>query len=735
MDKRRFILLDIFRAVLCLAVLLYHLNLLKGGYLAVCCFFVLSGYLTTRSLLKKSKVDLKKHYISRFKKIYLPLLVVVLISIGAISLIKDVVWVSLKPETTSVLLGFNNFWQINANQDYFARHTASPFMHFWYIAILLQFELVYPLIFVLIKSTKKLAKWLPAVISSLLAVGFTVFFFIYSSKAPLTNVYYNTFSRLFSLLLGVAVCFIHHYLQIYSVSNQTFFKTIYYGSLIFLIVLFFIVDSSSKLFAGAMLISSMISCIIIECAISINKPKENFIDKILIFISNISYEVYLIQYPVIYIYQILSPYQDNIYLNAVIISLITFLISILIHFVLTKRSNLKKLQLTGLAITILFSGFGGYNYIIAEDHTEEMKQLEQQLAESAAEMEKQKEEYAEKLKQENDQWEKLLQELEPDEATIKETVSQLPVICIGDSVMLGAASNLRSQFENGYVDAEVSRSGWAMAEIIKSLTIKGPVVIHAGTNGDVPESVKDSIMAYCGDNEVFWVTVTNDKDVHVNDKLRKFVEKYDNAYLIDWQQYSSGHSDWFYSDDIHLQPAGRKAYTELIFNSIYQVKLQQLEKIKEDAIKEHENQLKNKISFFGNDLLAGQYDLLSGKYSEANFVTEKYLDDELLLSQIQKAKDDNTLNYKVMIVIDSSYNLTEETYQKIVNICTDNEIYIITTAKLTDISCEKIISFKETLDNHKEYYLADMVHLNQQGNQALFDYIVDALSQQQVSEN
>ncbi|MDY3830738.1 MAG: acyltransferase family protein, partial [Erysipelotrichaceae bacterium] len=79
MEKKRFILLDIFRAILCLAVLLYHLRLLKGGYLAVCCFFVLSGYLTTRSLLKKDKVDLKKHYYSRLKKIYLPLLVVVLI--------------------------------------------------------------------------------------------------------------------------------------------------------------------------------------------------------------------------------------------------------------------------------------------------------------------------------------------------------------------------------------------------------------------------------------------------------------------------------------------------------------------------------------------------------------------------------------------------------------------------------------------------------------------------------
>ena len=139
----------------------------------------------------------------------------------------------------------------------------------------------------------------------------------------------------------------------------------------------------------------------------------------------------------------------------------------------------------------------------------------------------------------------------------------------------------------------------------------------------------------------------------------------------------------------------------------------------------------DKISFFGNDLLVGQYELLLAKFTDANFSTEKYLDDDTLITNIQKAKDDNTLNYKVMIVIDSSYKLTEETYLKIKDICVDNEIYIITTARLEDISCENIISFKDQLDNHKEYYLADMVHLNQQGNQQLFDYIVNNLEKPQ----
>ena len=47
--------LDFIRVFSCLAVLLYHIGILKGGYLAVCTFFVLSGYLSVISSFKKEK--------------------------------------------------------------------------------------------------------------------------------------------------------------------------------------------------------------------------------------------------------------------------------------------------------------------------------------------------------------------------------------------------------------------------------------------------------------------------------------------------------------------------------------------------------------------------------------------------------------------------------------------------------------------------------------------------------
>ena len=75
--KKYFKDLNIIRLIACIAVLLYHLNILKGGYLAVCTFFVLTGYLSCISAFRKEKFSLKEYYKNRLFKIYLPLVIVV----------------------------------------------------------------------------------------------------------------------------------------------------------------------------------------------------------------------------------------------------------------------------------------------------------------------------------------------------------------------------------------------------------------------------------------------------------------------------------------------------------------------------------------------------------------------------------------------------------------------------------------------------------------------------------
>ena len=245
--------LNIIRVISCIAVLFYHLGILKGGYLAVCTFFVLSGYLSCKSAFKKENFSLKEYYKNRFIKLYIPLLIVVFISVGAVSLFKNIYWLSLKSETTSVLLGYNNFWQISANLDYFARHVDSPFMHLWYIAILFQFDLVFPFIFkVLKKLGDKVNKKLPCVITLALSIISIIYFFMCSKSTNLMSAYYNTFARSYSLLLGLCLGFYHSYYGLLVpsyVKTKPLRKVIFALYTLILILACILIPSTSKFFA------------------------------------------------------------------------------------------------------------------------------------------------------------------------------------------------------------------------------------------------------------------------------------------------------------------------------------------------------------------------------------------------------------------------------------------------------------------------------------------------------
>ena len=201
--------INLIRVIACIGVILYHLNILKGGYLAVCVFFVLSGYLSTISVFKKEDFLLKNYYKNRLSKIYIPLLIVVFITIGVISVLPNISWFNLKPETTSVLLGYNNFWQLDANLDYFARHINSPFMHFWYISILLQFDLIFPFVFLILKKIgDKISRIIPALITIILSIILFLSFSGYSRLYSFCSFSNSPFLSKMILLL-MRVCHIH----------------------------------------------------------------------------------------------------------------------------------------------------------------------------------------------------------------------------------------------------------------------------------------------------------------------------------------------------------------------------------------------------------------------------------------------------------------------------------------------------------------------------------------------
>ena len=742
-QKKYFKRLDIIRFLACVGVLLYHLNILKGGYLAVCVFFALSGYLGCISAFKKEKFNILKYYKTRFMHIYLPLLIVVFISILVISLIPSINWLNLKPETTSVIGGYNNFWQLSAKLDYFARHISSPFMHLWYIGILLQFEIIFPLIFILFKKIgEKTNKILPCLITLLLGVLSAGYFYICSLSANQTFVYYNTFTRVFSLFFGVFLGFIHSY---YGVPVLKQFKNKVESALLFtlylmgIVALCIFIPADSKYYAISMIGVSILTLRLIDYSVVFAGKQSNLFDKIIKFFSNMSYEIYLVQYPVIFVTQYIN--IEN-YLKLPFIIITTLVISYIIHFATTFKNNKISIKvLKGFVLVILLAGtsYGVYKYIITEDHTKEMKALEEQLNQNALLAQEKQAEYASKLKAEEDSWNAMLEDLENGESKIAEMVLNLPIVCIGDSVMLGASQNLYNNFPNAYVDAKVSRTDYEANSILNYLKnnnmLGEPIIIHLGTNGQCGNSCRNQMMKTIGDKKVFWLTVTNDADVHVNAGLKEYAQSHDKSYIIDWETLSKGHNEYFYSDGIHLNPVGRNAYTSVVYDAIYKVYLDEYNSKKEEILRKHDEEQKSKISFYGNDLLINSFENIHNQLETANFITSKDYTFESLKEKISSDIENNTLAYNVVFVFDKNFEISKDNYNELIQLCENHQVYIVNTSfkEITfDNENVKVIDF---YDEMKANLMVDGVHLTDDGNSLLSEIIVSQFKENNSEEN
>ena len=721
--------LDILRIVCAIAILFYHLGYMSGGYLAVCTFFVLSGYLGVITNLNKDNFSLKEYYLKKIKKIYIPLLIVTFISIAVVSSIPNTYWLNIKNETTSVLLGYNNFWQINANLDYFARHIDSPFMHFWYIAILMQFDLLFPFIFMILnKLRKKFNKNLPIVITFVGSVIGAIIFYN-MSKTNLMNAYYNTFTRVYSLFIGMMLGYIHNeYGNFFTldVTNIRLKNIIYILYLIVIIIMFKFVPATSIYFSTSMVLINIVSCRCIDYAVSYNN--ESKIDHLIRGVANMTYEIYLVQYPVIYAFQYLN---INHVIKIPIIIVIVLLLSFLLHFALSSKKKHKNIKELLLILFIAGSLYGAIRYISAKSYEKEMEELRTQLAENEKEMQEKQKDYELKQQQEENDWNKELEKLEnPD--NYEELVKELPITFVGDSVMLGAMSNITKMFPNSYFDAKESRAlttGVSILSNLKNSNKLGEVVVlHLGTNGDCGNNCKENIMNILSDKIVFWLNTTNNEKV--NNSLNELATKYDNLHIINWHDLSLGHDDWFYYDGIHLPPTGRKEYTNIIYNAIFEVYKDKFKEKKQALILEHQEELRNKISFYGNDLLFYDFNELQNNYSDARFTVKLNYSYKDLKEDIEKTIDEKTLSNKIVFGFDNSTIISIKEYQELIDLCKEREIYIISTVKpLNSLNSKNVyvINFYQEIQKHKDYLMADGIHLTEKGNQRLNELINEKL--------
>jgi peptidoglycan/LPS O-acetylase OafA/YrhL len=195
--------IDGLRAVAIAAVFVFHAKpqLLRGGFIGVDVFFVISGFLIIRLILEGLETNtfsLAGFYARRIRRIF-PALILVLAAIWALG------WHFMLPEDFLELgkqifagAAFSSNLLTYSQVGYFdAPAITKPFLHLWSLGVEEQFYLVTPLALMALARWRLSVPWVLAV-GALVSFTINVVWVRYDQAAA----FYLPFSRFWKLLVG-----------------------------------------------------------------------------------------------------------------------------------------------------------------------------------------------------------------------------------------------------------------------------------------------------------------------------------------------------------------------------------------------------------------------------------------------------------------------------------------------------------------------------------------------------
>lgn len=569
-----------------LLVLFYHFyqKFLPGGFIGVDVFFVFSGFLITSLMIdefiKTEKFDLLSYMRRRFYRILPPLVLMILLVLPFTFLVTSDFRANIDRQIIYALGFTTNIYEILLGSSYESQFIPHLFLHTWSLAVEVHFYIFWALFIWYLSGKVKNSNQFRGIIFLSSAAFFLLSFismFIRTFFATnLSSIYYSSISHSFPFFLGAMAA------SLTGISDVTKrFKTVsqswsvqktliqLISSFLVLLLLGFFLHHSSKVtyFIGILLAAIAAVTMIYSARVLHEKTEDIEEPRVLGYLADISYGIYLFHWPFYVIFSQLSNHTVAVVLTLIL----SFVLATLSYYIIEPWIIGKPARLFGLEFMLadyikpvkIVSSLLLLISLVIIVLAPKMGSFEEGLLVSS-------------LKQTQSTVNRLNQTL------VGDSDAQSSVLVIGDSVALRAESQFANDLSEASLDASVSRNFTEafdlMQTYIDSDSLPQTIVIAVGVNsiGNYQSDTDQFVTNLPKGHRLIFVTPYNSRDISgvkaVRDYELDLAAKNDFVTVADWFDVSRSNSDiWSGTDGVHFSQAtdkGSQLYVSTIKEAI-----------------------------------------------------------------------------------------------------------------------------------------------------------------------
>ena len=580
-----------------LLVLLYHFfqTVFPGGFFGVDVFFTFSGFLITSLLLEefgqKGKIDILGFFRRRFYRIFPPVVLMILVVMPFTFLVRQDYVAGIGGQIAGVLGFMTNFYEMLTGGSYESQFIPHLFVHNWSLAVEVHYYILWGLAVWLMSKQAKTGGQLRGMVFLLSSTTFVVSFlsmfigsFIVSSYSTL---YFSSLTHVYPFFLGSVLATligVRHTTTLLKRLNQTLdlkqtLLVFSAGLGVLLLLTFFVKFNYLFAYLLGFLLASLAALLMIVAARLLHEKTPTIEEpKVISFLADTSYAVYLFHWP---FYIIFSQLMSN--LPAVILTTIfSYLFASLSFYVIEpfiagKNSSLLQKVKEIPHIQPIFAGSVGFLSLLTlivmliapQVGAFETDLMVNGLNQAQTNITRTK---------------TMADQAEASRYNIAEGVS-----IIGDSVTLRATPGLKEVLPDAQTDGQVSRNTKQANAIMlnhsQNKVLPKIVVIATGVNN--PEDYKadiDSLITNLPKGHQLVLMTPYEGDTtqatqpyveQYASYVREVAQKYPYIEVADWNQVSKDHPDiWKGTDQVHFGSdntkleEGAKLYAETIASAI-----------------------------------------------------------------------------------------------------------------------------------------------------------------------